>query len=391
MAHTNTPATTSAADDVVVLTVTGELDAYSGAVLRERILAEVGPSRGGVVLDLAGVRLASAGGARAVADTAARLAETGRLLLIACCPSVVLGIVRQVGPSLGVVAHPSVAAALATYHAKRTQRRGSPKAGLNLLRQRARGLPSALRSRPLIAGSIDELRKRYDLLDSDAAFTVFRRTSQRYNLKLRVLAPAFLSAPPASPERPTWFTGRRRHPPPPTTFAVPRREWPNNRDEFLSTVLDSALSIMDTEAGYLQLSDRFLGGLRLAVQHGLPREFRQVLDDADQPVDAGIAAFDSGEETTRSIAEEPDPTLRTLLGAAGLRSVHSVPLAVGDQPTGVVTTLHDRRVRRATRNQAAALDVVATESAAWLDWYQRTVVLDALEHLHDAARSAARR
>ncbi len=384
-----TTAGESCADDMVVLAVTGEIDAYTGTHLREHVLAGVGPDRGGVVLDLAQVTLMSAAGLRALADTAATLADTGRRLLIARCRPVVREVVRQIGPPLAVVDHRSVDAALDAYRAEHIE--PTEEEGLPLLRWRARNLPGPLRSRPLIAGAVTELHRRYDLPDSEIAFTLLRRSSQRYNLRIRALALAFLSAPAVPPERPMWFTGRRRDLPPPITFTSPSRGWPSSRSGFLATVLDSALSIMDTGAGYVQLADRFLGGLRLESQRGLPREFNLSFCYVDKPDNASTTALRSGREATRNLDEEPDPTPRTLLGAEGLRSVHSVPLVDAEHPAaGVVSTLHPQRAPRTSRNQAAALDVVATESAAWLAWHQRTIVLDALEHLHKAARSARR-
>ena len=384
-----TPAGALPVEDMIVLAVSGELDAASAPHLRQRVLAEVGAGRVGTVLDLAGVSLVSAAGVRALAATAATLANTGRRMLIARCRPAVWQVLRQVGPALAVVDHSS-AAALDAYHAQHTGPAARAEEGLMLLRRRARELPATLRSRPLVAAAIDELRKRYQLPDAEAAFTLLRDCSQHHNLKLRALALAFLSAPPVTPERRMWFTGRRRDEPPPITFTSPSR--PSSSGALLAAVLDSALSIMDSEAGYVQIIDRFLGGLRLASQRGLPSDAERSFDYVDDAEDASTAAFDTGQETTRTLGEEPAPTSLSPLGAAGLRCVHSVPLTGAGHPTmGVVSTLHRPPAPPTSAEAAAALDVVATESAAWLDWHQRTIVLDALEDLHRAARSTAER
>jgi hypothetical protein len=36
--------------------------------------------------------------------------------------------------------------------------------------------------------------------------------------------------------------------------------------------------------------------------------------------------------------------------------------------------------------EAAELDRICAEAGAWLNWHQRTIVLDALEYLHRQAR-----
>jgi anti-anti-sigma factor len=378
------------AGDTVVLTAAGELDAYSSTTLLTHLLDAINVANVGVVLDLGRVTLVSAAGARTLSETAATLAESGRRLLLARCHATVRDVIRYVGAPHTLPSHPSVAAALAASRAESRQPVETEQAnGLALLRQRARNLPVTLRTRPLIAGTIDELRERYELSESDAAFTLLRRSSQRYNLKLHTLALAFLSAPPARPGQPLWFGGRHREAAPSITFTTPSREWPHSRGSFLGAVLRSTMSIMDSEVGYLQLADHFLGGLQLESQHGLPDELSQSLSHVGGTDSACGAAFDSGYPTTRSLDHELDPSTRNLLHREGLDSVHSVPLLTEGHPAaGVVSTLHRQPATRATPVQADALNVVATQSAAWLDWYQQTVVLDALEHLHNAARQA---
>jgi hypothetical protein len=124
-------------------------------------------------------------------------------------------VIRYVGAPHTLPSHSSVAAALAASRAESRQPVETEQAnGLALLRERACNQPDTLRTRPLIAGTIDELRERYELSGSDAAVTLLRRSSQRYNLKLHTLALAFLSAPPARPGQPRWSVAvivRRRH------------------------------------------------------------------------------------------------------------------------------------------------------------------------------------
>ncbi|HJP76288.1 MAG TPA: STAS domain-containing protein [Pseudonocardiaceae bacterium] len=360
--------------DIAVCAATGELDTCSASALPAQLLDAVGPGTGGVVLDMADVSLVSAAGARALTDLAATLAETGRRLLLARCRPTVRDIIEYAGSPHTVSDHPSVAEAVAAYRAEpASPAPAMPTERLVLLRKQAGNLPDGLRTRPLIAGAIDELRERYRLPDNDSAFALLRHSSQRYNIKLRSLALAFLSAPPAKPERPLWFGGRARPPAPSITFTSHHGQWPGNRGGFLSEVLASALSIMDSEAGYVRLADDFLGGLQLESQRGLPREFGQSLA--------------AGPPATSDLSRELDPRTRSTLHEQGLNYVYNVALRTEEYPeVGVVSTLHAGGPSSATHDQSAALDVVSAQSAAWLHWYQRTVVLDALEHLHHAAR-----
>lgn len=377
------------AADVIVCAAAGELDASSAASLPARLLDAVGPGHSCVVLDMVGVTLVSAAGARALTDLAATLAETGCRLLLASCGPAVRDVIWQVGTPRDV-SHSSVAAALSAYRAEPGEPvPAMPTERLALLRQQADNLPDPLRTRPLIAGAIDELRERYRLPDSATAFTLLQHSSQRYNVKLRSLALAFLSAPPVRPERPLWFGGRHRAPAPPVTFGSHHQQWQGSRGGFLKEVLDSALSIMDSEAGYVQLADHFLGGLQLESQRGLPREFRQSFGHITGTDSASGAAFASGQPAVGELSRQLDPHTRKTLRKQGLRYVYSIPLLSAEHPgMGVVSTLHLDVPACGPLERSAELDEVSAQSATWLHWYQRTVVLDALEHLHNAARRA---
>ncbi|MFD0392573.1 hypothetical protein ACFQ3Z_06520 [Streptomyces nogalater] len=49
-----------------------------------------------------------------------------------------------------------------------------------------------------------------------------------------------------------------------------------------------------------------------------------------------------------------------------------------------------RRRHRPTAAQAEALALLAADTSAWLSWYHRSVLLDALEHLHGALTHTGR-
>jgi GAF domain-containing protein len=76
-----------------------------------------------------------------------------------------------------------------------------------------------------------------------------------------------------------------------------------------------------------------------------------------------------------------------VLRHAGCRSAQSTPLVAPDGPVlGTLSTYDSRPGRRPSPQEAARLDLVAREAGAWLDWHLRTVVLDALEFLHQRAQ-----
>jgi hypothetical protein len=86
-----------------------------------------------------------------------------------------------------------------------------------------------------------------------------------------------------------------------------------------------------------------------------------------------------------------DPASRTAMLAARARAVQSTPLvAAGGRCVGTVSTLDSRAGRTPSDHQAAGLDVIARDAGSWLAWHQRTIVLDALEYLHQTARQAGR-
>jgi anti-anti-sigma factor len=398
-------ASQSVRPDVTVLGLAGELDAYSSTSLIDRVVAQVEPHHAGVVLDLAEVSLLSAAGAHGLAAVSAHLAETGRRMLLARCTPPVRDVIHQCGSALALDDYPSVAAALADYQPTSTMRTGAMRTNaagpgsasadalpLEELRRQARHLPGPLQTRPLIAGALTELRNRYQLADRDVAFQLFRDRSQRHNIKLRTLALAFLIAPPTQPDQQTWFPGRIRHPAPPITFT--ERRWRGSRSDLLSAVIDAVLSTTSSTAGYLQLPDQFLGGLRLELSRGLPRQFTRSFVHTDGAHTPSGSALIDGRPVTADLdslsgpaAATLDPSLHALCQQAEFRSIRSTPLLAGGQdPTAVVSTLHHIHRIVFTPAQSERLDLISRQAGTWLAWHQRTAVLDALEDLHNAAR-----
>lgn len=54
---------------------------------------------------------------------------------------------------------------------------------------------------------------------------------------------------------------------------------------------------------------------------------------------------------------------------------------------GMVSAHLGHRLKGLTAAQTKALDVVGGQAGEWLAWYDRTVVMDALEYLHRLGRA----
>lgn len=372
-------------DERPVLRVSGEIDLATGPRLGAAVMATAGVS--GVVLDMADVTMMSAAGFRALADAAAELADDGRRLLLGACRPRLVVALRRTGAAGVVEMFDTVEDAVADLAA-------SPDTGVTELahvRARARALPGALQTRPVIEGAIEVIRCRYGLPTTEAAFAVLREASQRHNLKLRTVAAAVLTVRPPDPGSVLWFAGRRRRPAPPVTFTTARRAWRDSRSAFLSDVLDSALACVRTDRGDVHLVDPVVGGLRLELHRALPPAF--VGQFAHVP--GGHAACGEALRQrarvlvpdVRHSAAYADPGTRTALREADARAVQSTPLLSPDgHCRGVLSTLHARPDWRPSARECAELDVIGRDAGRWLVWHWHTIVLDALEHVHQSAR-----
>ncbi|MFJ8596207.1 hypothetical protein [Streptomyces sp. NPDC093598] len=113
------------------------------------------------------------------------------------------------------------------------------------------------------------------------------------------------------------------------------------------------------------------------------------------------AAADGDGELERSRAEVrdlrararvrgPDRTFRQAhrSGSGSRGAVLSVPLTTASGLcVGMVSAHMDRPLHGLTAAQTKALDTVGGQAGRWLAWHDRTVVLDALEHLHALGRA----
>ncbi|MFJ7048100.1 ANTAR domain-containing protein [Streptomyces sp. NPDC101112] len=261
------------------------------------------------------------------------------------------------------------------------------------LRAEVRQLRTRMGSRPLIAQAQGMLRERYALPDVETAFALLQRASQQYNVKLRTLAEAAVSAPRPDGRGTLWFPGRARQAEPSLTFKEGRDRLTGrgNRSEVLTAVLSQTLAVVGTDMGNVQIADRAERGLRIERHTGLTDDFVDFFGFVgEEGTSCALAARDITQVTVRDVATHPVFTedARQAILLAGSRACHSVPLTTASGLcVGMVSAHLEHPVGELTRAQLKALTVVGAEVGEWLAWYDRTVVLDALEHLHALGRA----
>ncbi|MFI1566668.1 ANTAR domain-containing protein [Streptomyces sp. NPDC020490] len=261
---------------------------------------------------------------------------------------------------------------------------------LERLRAELRDVRARLRVRPMISQVQGILQERYALPDGESAFALMQRASQRYNIRLRTLADTLLAAPRPDPGADFWFPRRSRSPEPALRFPEARRTGAGNRGAVLSAVLSQALAVAGTDMGNVQVVDRAMGGLRIEKHTGLSADFVDFFGYVGEDgTSCAEAARDVTQITVRDVETYPvftEPAREAIL-AAGSRACHSTPLTTDSGLClGMVSAHFDRPVEGLTGTQLKALDVMGAEAGRWLAWHDRTVVLDALEHLHVLGR-----
>lgn len=271
---------------------------------------------------------------------------------------------------------------------------GADRDELERLRAEVRELRTRARAHVLIAQVQGILRERYALPDVDSAFTLLRLSSQRFNVKMRTLAEVLLSAPRPDPRQTLWFPRRARLAEPVLSFPAARRNGPGTRGGVLAAVLSQTLAVVGTDMGNVQVADRIRGGLRIEKHTGLTADFVDFFGHVgEEGTSCARAAREVAQVTVYDVETDPvfsEPAREAIL-AAGSRSCHSVPLTTASGLcVGMVSAHLDHPVDGLTDTQLKALEAVGAEAGRWLAWHERTVVLDALEHLHALGRGSAR-
>ncbi|WP_217177945.1 ANTAR domain-containing protein [Streptomyces sp. AC495_CC817] len=261
------------------------------------------------------------------------------------------------------------------------------------LRAEVRQLRARMEGRPLVAQAQGMLRERYALPDAESAFALLQRASQQYNVKLRTLAEAAVGAPRPDDRGALWFPGRARHAEPALSFEEEqdRRAGRGNRSRVLTAVLSQTLAIVGTDMGNVQIADRTEGGLRMERHTGHTQDFVDFFAYVgDDGTSCAKAAREVAQVTVEDVATDAVFTedARSAILHAGSRACHSVPLVTtSGLCVGMVSAHFERPLKGLTRTQLKALAVAGAEAGEWLAWYDRTVVLDALEHLHALGRA----
>ncbi|MFI2206345.1 ANTAR domain-containing protein [Streptomyces sp. NPDC020192] len=383
------------AEGALLLRMSGSLDAEGArswsAELRGHLeqadLAGLRP-----VLDMAHVQLGGAAVLRALGETTR--ARTGRpdLIIVRARPGVreAVHLARLDGVRLYATLDEALrelaraAAHRADLPAWRSQMADPLRPSYEDLRKEVRALRARVRTAPVIGMAQGVIMVRYGLPDSGTAFRVLREVSQRFNVPLRVLVSAVVVA--RAPDGAVWFPGRRPLPVPPLRILAREGRDPRYRRQMIDAVLHEALTLGHASSGYLRCVDPAVNALVLESDHGC----------ADTFLDHLVRGWDEG--TADAVAclrgrrvSVPDVAADTLLSeesrrvllATGTRAVQSIPVLSGTGSCTAVLTLHwPDAGHRPPADRTEALAQLASDTAAWLSWYHRSVLLDALEHLH---------
>ncbi|WP_078992689.1 ANTAR domain-containing protein [Streptomyces sp. MMG1121] len=383
------------AEGALLLRMSGSLDAEGAQAWSAELRGHLEQAdRAGLrpVLDMAHVQLGGAAVLRALSETTR--ARTGRpdLVIVRARPGVreAVHLARLDGVRLcatldEALREPARAAARgADLPVWRSHMADPLRPSYEDLRKEVRALRARVRSAPVIGMAQGVVMVRYGLPDSASAFRVLREVSQRFNVPLRVLVSAVVVARP--PDGAVWFPGRRPLPVPPLRILPRDGRDPRYRRQMIDAVLHEALAVGRAPAGYVRCVDPAANALMLETHHGCADTF---LDHLVRGWDEGTAdAVARLRERRVSVPDVAADTLlseefRRVLLATGTHAVQSVPVLSSAGSCTAVITLHwPDAGHRPTAVQAEALGLLAADTAAWLSWYHRCVLLDALEHLH---------
>lgn len=354
-----------------------------------------------VVADLSRVRAVSAAALGELADCAKTLADRGgRLFVTGADPETEQVLARIGEPALSVL--PSVAdvvAAVAPPGADRSARdrdsrarqTGTGPEDAERLRRQVRDWRARALTNPVIAQAQGIVQERYGLRDPGAAFRLLAETSQRHNVKLRLLSAAVVHARRPAAGDGQWFPGRVRRAAPRLDFLPEQRADRVAYGRVLTAILDEALTISETDMGNVQLVEPGGDGLRIERHTGLPERFVDYFDYVGRDgTSCALAAVRVERVTVTDVATDPvfSEEAREVILAAGSRGSTSTPLvSAAGHVLGMVSSHTPKAGQVMSAAQARALDRLGAQAGHWLDWHRGTVVLDALEDLHRGART----
>ncbi|MFE1285714.1 GAF domain-containing protein [Streptomyces sp. NPDC058751] len=374
-------------DGADVLCLSGILDTEGATALGHELTAYLRTtgSHRRVILDLTGLRLLSAAGIH-VLDTHTRHLSDTPVLVVAAAPHV-----REIftlAPAPGLRVCPTLDAALAALPETAPRRPAETAEGLEDQSDELLGLRAKARTSAVIGMAQGVVLERYALAGFQAAFDLLRETSQHHNVPLRVLASALVTAPRPAARPSGWFPGRLRTPPPsPELLDVPE-QGAYDRRQVLRTLVYEVVAVTDADGAEVHLVDPALrDSLVLEAHSGLDAVYRDHVAEVNgPPAVCARARLLQRPVFVPDVTTDPD-LAATVEGraalATGSRALYAVPVLAEDGTcTGVITVHHSRPGPWLTDVRFTALRTLADDLARWNSWYRRTVVLDALEHLH---------
>ncbi|MFD9404789.1 ANTAR domain-containing protein [Streptomyces sp. NPDC060011] len=388
-----------ASGHVMLVCLSGSLGADSCDDLARGLQQHLGQAarRGQrLVLDVSGIQLLSSAARRTLALSTDHLAHLP-VLIVGARPH--LRQVLERGNLHGIRLHDHLVDAVTALDTAPQRKARAPKAKpkdradasepAEALLLEMFGLRAKARTHALIGMAEGMLMTRYDLQRPAEAFALLREASQHRNVPMRVLASAVITAPAPQADTEFWFPGRATRPSAPTVgFLHAHNAKAADRRKALTAALYEIVTVSFADAVALHLTDPGQDdALILEQQHALDATLRDHAAHVVGPPAPCARAQEQGQAVTvPDIAEDPalsaHPAGQALLDA-GLQSAHSIPLLNPDGLCNGTMTLHwSKPGFWLNRIQARELDVLASDIAAWRSWYRRTVLLDALEYLH---------
>jgi anti-anti-sigma regulatory factor len=392
--------------EVTFLTLRGTLDASNAEDFCQALASHLARARATgshAVLDMAGVFLSSAAAVRALDRVTRGQDGAGRPLLVVQPRPHVREALRLAGLP-GVRLHPTVDSAL---DALRTETTGSDPAAVRAQAPppphppapaasgtadaELRGLRAKVRSAALIGVAQGVLMERYGLPGPETAFDLLSSASQHCNVPVRVLASAVTTTPPPAGTATAWLSRHVRPPVPAAPFLEAAGVAPAERRKVLDAALREALAVTGARAADLLFVESAHNALVLEARCNLgdvfADEFAQV---SGVRAPCTLAHATGRRVSVENVETDPvfaGPRMRQVLLAEGSRALHSTPVADPGtgRSVGVLSVHWPLAGRWLTPPQEKELGLLAQDVAAWHHWYRRSVVADALDHLHRRA------
>ncbi|MFJ9724864.1 ANTAR domain-containing protein [Streptomyces sp. NPDC101209] len=235
-----------------------------------------------------------------------------------------------------------------------------------------------------VARAEELLMSRYGISSRQEAFDLLRRTSQRFNIKLHVLADVAVRLPAPQMQAPHWAPSRPRRPEPPVPALRAGGPARSGYGAVLKTALERTLHLTGAEMGNVQVVES--GVLRMERHAGLDRSFTDYFAFvASSTTSCAQAAEEVRQVTVKDVEASDifDEGSRQTILDAGSQACHSVPLlGPNGAVRGMISSHHARPLNDLSPDRLGALHELGRQVGLWLSWHRGTVVPAALDHLH---------